>query len=298
MLGMLAPPEGIADMVLDTDTYNEVDDQFALCYALLSPERINLLAVTAAPFLNDRSVSAGDGMRKSYDEIVRLLGKMNISPDGFVYKGSESFMKAEGEPVKSPAAEKIVELAMAEPEGKKLYVVAIGAITNVASALIMEPAIKEKISIVWLGGQPLSYVSAAEFNLSSDIIASRTVLNSGAALTLIPCQGVASHLLASVPELQTWLGGKNAMCDALVELFAAYNKGDAIAWAKEIWDVSTIGYMVNPDWVRTVVVHSPALSLESRWSEDPRRHFMRIATGLDRNRIFKDMFTKLASFRE
>jgi len=51
-------PVGRVDMVLDTDTFNEVDDQFALSYLLLRPDRINLQAVYAAPFLNTRSVSA------------------------------------------------------------------------------------------------------------------------------------------------------------------------------------------------------------------------------------------------
>ena len=37
MLRKLTIPEGRLDMVLDTDTYNEVDDQFALAYSLLSP---------------------------------------------------------------------------------------------------------------------------------------------------------------------------------------------------------------------------------------------------------------------
>ena len=66
----------VLDMVLDTDTYNEVDDQFALCYALCSPERLNVQAVYAAPFFNDRSNGPEQGMERSYDEIVRLLGKM------------------------------------------------------------------------------------------------------------------------------------------------------------------------------------------------------------------------------
>ncbi|GAB1453609.1 hypothetical protein MASR2M47_36650 [Draconibacterium sp.] len=52
-------------MVLDTDTYNEVDDQFALAYALLSPDKIDLQAIYAAPFHNDRSENAGDGMEKA-----------------------------------------------------------------------------------------------------------------------------------------------------------------------------------------------------------------------------------------
>ena len=55
-------------MVLDTDTYNEIDDQFALVYALLCPEKLNVEAVYAALFTNDRSTGPGDGMEKSYEE--------------------------------------------------------------------------------------------------------------------------------------------------------------------------------------------------------------------------------------
>ena len=77
----------VLDMVLDTDTYNEVDDQFALCYALCSPERLNVQAVYAAPFFNDRSNGPEQGMERSYDEIVRLLGKLGRSPEGLAFKG-------------------------------------------------------------------------------------------------------------------------------------------------------------------------------------------------------------------
>ena len=38
--------------VLDTDTYNEIDDQFALAYALLARDVVDLQAVIAAPFSN------------------------------------------------------------------------------------------------------------------------------------------------------------------------------------------------------------------------------------------------------
>ena len=130
---------GRVDMVLDTDTYNEVDDQFALCYSLLSPERVNLQAVYAAPFHNNRSTDPEDGMKKSYDEIVRLLGTVNVPSQDFVFKGSRSYLTDKNTPVDSPAARDLVSRAMARPDGDPLYVVAIGCITDVASALIMEP---------------------------------------------------------------------------------------------------------------------------------------------------------------
>ena len=67
----LKPPSGgPVRMVLDTDTYNEIDDQFAVVYALISPE-LDAQAVYAAPFQNSRSSGPGDGMEKSYEEILK-----------------------------------------------------------------------------------------------------------------------------------------------------------------------------------------------------------------------------------
>ena len=212
----------VLDMVLDTDTYNEVDDQFALCYALCSPERLNVQAVYAAPFFNDRSNGPEQGMERSYDEIVRLLGKMGHPTENFVFKGSRDYLKDMDTPQDSPAARDLVARGMARPDDDPLYVVAIGAITNVASALIMEPRLARKIIVVWLGGNSLTYPHTREFNLMQDVPAARTVLDSGVPFILVPCMGVASHLLTSVPELQACIGGKNELCDSLIDFLLGY----------------------------------------------------------------------------
>ena len=293
LIPRLRLPGGKLNMVLDTDTYNEVDDQFALCYSLLSRERLNVQAVYAAPFFNDRSSGPEDGMEKSYDEIVRLLGTMNLQSQGFVFKGSRSYLPGEDTPVISPAAEDLVKKGMAMPEGALLYVTAIGAITNVASALLMEPRLVEKICVIWLGGHPLTWPTAREFNLMQDVKAARVILNSGVPFILVPCMGVASHLTASIPELEAFLGGKNEMCDALVKLFSEYTD-DPFGWAKEIWDVSTIGLLVNPDWAPMTVEPSPLLSDDCRWSRDASRHPIGVVQWLNRNAIFRDMYKKLA----
>ena len=289
----LEPPQGRVKMVLDTDTYNEVDDQFALAYSLLSPEKLDVLAVYAAPYFNDRSSGPEDGMEKSYAEIVRLLGKMGRPSEGFVFKGSRGYLPDGETPVESEAARDLVKKAMAMPEGELLYVVAIGAITNVASAILMEPEIVKKICVVWLGGHPLSASTAREFNLMQDVPAARVVLDCGVPFTLVPCMGVASHLLATVPDMKDAIGGKNALCDALVELFGEYSS-DHFGWAKEIWDVSTIAYLVNPDWIPTVLEHSPLLTDDCHWAHDANRHFIRVATFARRTPIFRDLYRKLA----
>ncbi|MBW7457493.1 nucleoside hydrolase, partial [Paenibacillus sepulcri] len=130
----LQPPAGKINMVLDTDTYNEIDDQFAIVYALLSKDKINLQAIYAAPFHNELSDGPKDGMEKSYDEIIRILEQMNEPAGGFVFRGSEGYLPGPQEPVDSEAARDLIAKAMAAPDDEPLYVVAIAAITNIASA--------------------------------------------------------------------------------------------------------------------------------------------------------------------
>ena len=49
LLNNLSLPSGKNKMILDTDTANEIDDQFALAWTLLSKDKIDLLGVTAEP---------------------------------------------------------------------------------------------------------------------------------------------------------------------------------------------------------------------------------------------------------
>ncbi len=293
LLKRLKPPTGKIRMVLDTDTYNEIDDQFALVYALCSKDRMDLEAIYAAPYFNDRSTGPKDGMEKSYDEILTLLDKMNIASEGFVFKGSESYLPEAFKPCPSAAAEDLVKRAMASGS-EPLYVVAIGAITNVASAILIEPKIIEKIVVVWLGGHAHSWPHTHEFNLQQDIYASQILFDSGVPFVQIPCMPVASHLTTTVAELDLHYPRMGAVGKYLIDSFKSYSQ-DHFAWAKEIWDISAIAYLVNPDWVPTEIVHSPILTDQVTFSQNPSRHFIRVARQLDRNAIFKDMFTKLFS---
>ena len=69
-------PQGTVDAVLDTDAYNEIDDQFAIAYMLRAKDKINVKAIYAAPFHNEKSDSFEDGMERSYDEIEKILDLM------------------------------------------------------------------------------------------------------------------------------------------------------------------------------------------------------------------------------
>lgn len=300
-MSRLTIPDGVLRVVLDTDTYNEVDDQFALMYALAAPERLNVEAVYAAPFHNTRSDGPADGMEKSYQEINRLLNVVRNDPRkphdfSFpVLRGSTSYLPDADTPVDSDAAEDLIQRAMASSSSEPLFVAAIGAITNVASAILMKPEIIRRIVVVWLGGHSPYWPDTREFNLMQDIAAGQVLFDSGVPLIQIPAVNVTSHLLTSVYELEACIGGKNQLCDTLIKLFSEYND-DHFAWNKEIWDISAIACLINPDWVPASLMHSPILTDQCTWSVDTRRHWIKIATSVQRNTIFRDLYKRLADF--
>ncbi|MCL6591713.1 MAG: nucleoside hydrolase [Firmicutes bacterium] len=292
LLRRLEKPAGRVRMVLDTDTYNEIDDQFALMYALGSPEQLEVEAVYAAPFYNHRSFGPEDGMEKSYQEILRLLRVIGRGHQGFVYRGSKKYLPGPEEPVESEAAWDLVARAGASAENAPLYVVAIGAVTNVASAILLRPEIIRRIVVVWLGGHPLHWPHTREFNLKQDIWAARVIFDCGAPLIQVPCMGVASHLLTTIYELEAHLAGKNRICDELLQLFRDYH-ADHFGWAKEIWDIGAVACLVHPTWTPMELIPSPILTGECTWRTDPGRHLMKTVIFIHRNMVFKDLFQKL-----
>ena len=294
----LTPPEGRLRVILDTDTYNEVDDQFAVVHALLSPDRISLEAITAAPFHNNRSDGPADGMEKSYEEIIRLLERLGVSERDRVFRGSTAYLLSREKPIESDAAEAIVEMSKSG-EGP-VYVVAIGAITNVASAILMDPGVIKRIVVVWLGGQPRHWPSALEFNLKQDVMASQVLFDSGVALVQVPTKNVSEHLRTTIPELAEHLRGHSRIGDYLygqfLEYYAVRTRGKAPnhPWSKVIWDISVIGWLNNPDWVPSELVSSPVLTDDMEWETGSERHDIRVATNVNRDEIFADLFRRLS----
>ena len=291
-LQRLAHPGRRVRMVLDTDAYNEIDDQFAIVYSLLSPQQLQVEAIYAAPFYNARSSGPGDGMEKSYDEILRLLDFLGVSADGFAFRGSTQYLGPSRQAQDNAAVRDLIARALASPADDPLYVVAIGAITNVASALLLEPEILRHIVVVWLGGHSLDWHDTREFNLRQDVAAAQVVLDSGVPFVILPCMGVSSHLQTTLPELRAWLGGVNRVGDYLCQIFSDY-RPEGMAASSVIWDISTIAWLINPDWVASELRHSPVLTDQVTWSVDRRRHLARVAQFLRRDPIFRDLFTKI-----
>jgi inosine-uridine nucleoside N-ribohydrolase len=297
LLRRLWKPAGTVDVILDTDTYNEIDDQFALAFLVKSNERLNLKGIHAAPFFNQNSSSPADGMEKSYNEIFNVLSLMKREDlKGLVKRGSTQYLPSETEPVDSPAARALAELAMGYTEDRPLYVAAIGAITNVASALLIKPEIRDRIVVVWLGGHARDWPDTREFNMYQDVAAARIVFGCGAAVVQLPCMGVVSAFTASGPELERWLRGKNELCDYLVDYTtqSAIKDGGLPNWTRVIWDVTAVGWLLEGDFMLDRLEHSPIPQYDHHYGFDPNRHFYRYVYHINRDKLFNALFETLA----
>lgn len=296
LIRRLEKPKGRVDVVIDTDTYNEIDDQFALSYLVKSDEKLDLKAIYAAPFFNQKSTGPADGMEKSYQEIMKVLTLLDREDlKSNVYRGSTSYMPSEMKPVISDAAKDLAQRAMNYTEEKPLYVIAIGAITNVSSALLLNPEIKDRIVVIWLGGNAIHWPHNREFNLYQDVAGARIVFGCGVPLVQLPCMGVVSSFTTSGPELEYHLRGKNKLCDYLIDVTTeeAIKCYGGSTWTRPIWDVTAVAWLLDGDFEEDCLIHSPIPEYDDRYAFDNGRHFIKYVYHIKRDNLFADLFEKL-----
>ncbi len=339
---MLEPPSSGVRVVIDTDTANEIDDQFALAWALLSQDKLKIEGVYAEPYsfgiyrqdlletyelLKRKQVipehlqtfpgwirgieSMGkhpkdihfctpeEGMEQSYQEILTVYEKLGMKPSN-IFKGSRTYLESYDKPIKSEAAEHLIELALANDE-RPLYVIAIGVVTNIASALLMAPEIASKIVVTWTSGYP-SYTNIFNhsFNMEQDMLGSRLLFDSGVPLVYLPGYYLGAQLKISLPEMESYVRGKGPMGDYLYHLYMhnpIYEQRGiqghfSRTWI--IWDLINIAWLLNPAWVPSQLVPTPTLGADKFWHHDGKnKYLMREAYEIDRDGIFRDFLSKL-----
>lgn len=277
------------NVILDTDTYNECDDQFALSYLIKSKDLFNIEAITVAPYSHTkRNVKVKDGQELSYNEILKICNWLNFKTNNKVFKGSMDYIQ-NGYDETNDAVNKIIEIAL---KNNKTYILGIGAITNIALAIKKEPQIVNKIEIIWLGGNELGYIDNLEYNFRQDVEAVKIVFESEVKLTILPCKNIVSELRIDINTLKKYLKNKSELCNYLIERF--YNDGyHGIQESRVIWDISVIAYMINKNWFETKRISCPNVREDTSYETTNNRHNTTFVSKLDRNKIYEDLFLKL-----
>lgn len=344
-------PSGKVRLIIDTDAHNQIDDQFALAWALLAQDRFSILGILAEPYetvrqmqetiaaydalqvddqdrlygrarrylpaarrmwangINPREIPTVDpatGMELSYQEILKVDDLLGTDLADRCLPGSARFLTSYDEPVDSPAARFIIDQAMAgSPQDEPIYIAAIGCLTNIASAILLEPRIRERIVVTWTASFPTFWdgSNASSFNLIMDPLAAKFLFACGVPHVYLPGYYVGEMLTISLPEMERWVAPYGRIGAYLHELYTEKNllrtmfgiaMADMFGRSWVVWDLINFAWLMRPDWVPSRLRPSPLLDDALCYQVNPNPHPMREAYGIHRDAIYRDFFHRLA----
>jgi inosine-uridine nucleoside N-ribohydrolase len=191
----------------------------------------------------------------------------------------------------------LAELSNEYSPENPLYVVAIGAITNVASALLLNPEMKNNVVVVWLGGHAQHFHDTKEFNMKQDVAAARVVMECGVPFVQLPCNGVVDNFRISKPELEYWFKGKSDLADYLASNTIAkaesYAKGTA--WTRVIWDVTAVAWLLNDGdkFMLSRIISTPIPTYDNFYAMNHNGYPMTYVYHIKRDALMNDLINKI-----
>lgn len=239
-------------IILDADTANEVDDPFAIVRAFAEPtweiQALNATQWQASQWTSDRSMEEGH-------RINQVLAAYLKPENTRLLRGGHRRMYDWGDmALHSAATYNIIKEARLQTDGEKLTIVALGALTNVASAIFIDPTISSKIKLYWLGTTydfKNNISKRTDFNPMMDPQAVELLLSSEVEMHILPVSEV-NQMKSKFSETKKLLAGKHSLGDYLVQHW--FDHDDGGREERVLWDIALIEAMLHPEWVTEVKV--------------------------------------------
>lgn len=285
------PPEARQRVIVNTDAKNEADDQYAIVHAVLTPS-FELHGIIPAHFGTGKSATS---MQDSHDETMLLLRLMGLEDEVRVEAGATHAMPDELTPVDSPGARLIIEEAMKDDD-RPLHIAFYGPVTDIASALLLEPKIENRgIRVIWIGGGTWPS-GGREFNLSNDIHAANVVMKSNLEVWQVPrstyrTMGVTYAELIEKVYPQGEIG--KYLVEQLLEHNAKMNPGMEY---RSLGDSPCIGIIMDPECGRFSWRPAPTFDAQMHYIHSGQYRPIRVYENVNTRFIHEDLFAKLAQF--
>lgn len=285
-------------VIIHTDCKNEADDQFAVAHHLMTP-RFDVKGIAAGHFWKNPQEYGELGTAKaSYDEILKVLDLMGVKDQYPVVLGASRAMEDESTPIDSPAARFIIEEAMKE-DTRPLYIACQGAVTDVASAILLKPEIAERMTVIWIGGGDYPE-GGFEFNLLMDIHAANVIFSSRVQLWQVP-KSLYKVMAVSLAELQLKVRPCGEIGKYLFEQMVEFNQKAAaydMEWPHgEIWglgDQATIAVLMEElEKVSYDLIPAPRIAADMTYIHGQENREIRVYHYLDARLTLEDFFVKL-----
>ena len=289
---MLPVPAQRHRVIINTDAKNEADDQYAIVHAILTPS-FELHGLIAAHF---GTVKSATSLQDSRREIDLLLDLMDLAGRVRVEDGAAGALADERTARDSAGARLIIAEAM-QDDPRPLHVAFLGPLTDMASALLLEPKIAERnVRVVWIGGGPWP-VGGREYNLSNDIDSANVVMRSGIEVWQIP-QPIYRQMPVSYAELMTRVYDQGRIGKYLVDQLIEWNNR-MVPYAIEhrsLGDSPAIGVIMYPECGFSSWRPAPEFNREMNYLHTGRHKPIKVYESIDCRFIHEDFFAKLAMF--
>lgn len=278
-------------VIINTDTKNEGDDQFAVVHAMLCP-KFDIVGVIAAHF------GVAGSMKRSYEEIRKLFELTSCPFTEVIKHGAENALPSKTEPVMSEGADLIIREALKD-DPRPLYVLFLGPLTDLASAYLVNPMIAGRLTAIWIGGGTYPEGNA-EFNLGNDINAANVVFSSKIDLWQVP-KNVYEMMGVSFAELECRILGKNPIGTYLFhQLMEESEKAVASQFRTgETWvlgDSPAVGLILYEHRWEYDYISAPTIGASMEYIPSKLNRPIRVYRRIDSRLILEDMFSKIALF--
>ncbi len=267
-------------VIVDADTGNEVDDIFALARIVMEPS-VEIIALNATHW--QTSLWAIDNtMENSHRLNQQLLGEMGSRVKTF--RGGSARMYDWGDRAQHSAA--TYEIIKQGETLEEVHILALGALTNVASAVYLKPELAKKIKVYWLGTTmdfETKVLKRNDFNPLMDPFALDFLLDSEVEIKIMPVN-VALDMEIEREEITNRIGGN----DLGRFLLNRWNQHlDGSRKSRVLWDLALVAVFVNPDFAQME---------EIKTSRDSGNREILFYKSIDAKGIYEDFYNTLLAF--
>lgn len=291
----------VKKVIMDGDYSAEMDDQYTLVYAY-GHKKLEVLGVNAvAHYAEPRFTKTSTIVRFSLGRAAQVYWAMGLSPEELpLNMGPEKqITHNNNEPVDCPSARFIIE--MAHKYDEPIYIITTGPCSSAVSACLMDPSVKEKIVVVWLGGNCLHewYIGSPfhEWNMHADFAASQMLLNMDIPLIMLPCSPNGSDKIVMNKDDLAKIEGTNTLArflkNELPRICTPDAEFDDPNWSKVMCDYMGVAAITVPDAMKLSIVPAPVLCDDTSYAIDSTRRKIIIGVDPDSDAIVADSIEAL-----
>lgn len=273
-------------VIVDTDAAGEADDSFAIAYALMSPKMM-VKGILAEHFGQEGSMEA------SYEAILRVTRSIHMQAN--VLYG-ETWPQQGEQP--SEGVRFLIEEARRE-DAHPLYVLCLGALTNIARALKEAPDIAHRMTVVTIGGRDYFEPDqdVKEFNFGNDVAAANALLSSDVPVWQIPIC-TYSTVRVGLAELQCRVAPYGEAGKYLFEQMVAYNHTKQASWTPgESWslgDSPAVGVVLHNNCGKQHWQKPLRVLEDTGYGEELHAREILVYDTIDSRYLMEDFYAKLS----